>query len=422
MARLVGSLSSRQTYRRVLVTAASSRLGKLVVDELESLGSFEVILAVDSKPPTLPFEQAEFVLMDDDFSQIGRVCNKTGLELVIDLVPLVAFNELNEGRLRRHPQAVEALVSGCSDGNSVQKIVSVGSVYRYGWDHKYPRFISEDTKIVRRPVGTAERAFGQIETKLFTAAKRLANQTGKGRRAQTLDVSCLRVTDVVGLTGIGVLDAAGRLPVVPTVLGCDPPIQVVHEEDLAKAVAFAATHRIPSLLNVAADGTIPVSELLTSVGRSAAPLLPPWGLRLLAALITRTGVPFTNEIAGQVRFGRGIDNRLLKSQGFSFSRTGRESLTTVTKAKKSGLIGAGTPSAYQPDVEAFLKYSPAVHSAEVVHEDIDVNDPMSALDPESLISVLPSLQNDALMALRAHELAGPNRRRILDEIDLLLRK
>ncbi|MGX6449177.1 hypothetical protein ACVU7I_14090, partial [Patulibacter sp. S7RM1-6] len=47
---------------------------------------------------------------------------------------------------------------------------------------------------------------------------------------------------------------------------------------------------------------------------------------------------------------------------------------------------------------------------------------VGTLPEDALLALLPSLEPDALRALRGHEAAGPARRRILDEIDLLLRR
>ena len=56
------------------------------------------------------------------------------------------------------------------------------------------------------------------------------------------------------------------LPVVPMVLGFDPRIQFVHEDDVVHALEHAAINDAPGVYNVAADGVLALTE---TVGCSA---------------------------------------------------------------------------------------------------------------------------------------------------------
>jgi UDP-glucose 4-epimerase len=172
---------------------------------------------------------------------------------------------------------------------------------------------------------------------------------------------------------------------------------------------------------VAADGTLALSEALAVLGRAHAPVLPPWGIGVLARVLSRAGLGAAHELAGQLRRGRGIDNRRLKSTGFSYSATSREALTDAARVRRDRRsLHAGAPVPYEAEVEAFLRYSP---SARAPADGPRGPQPagLGALDGEGLLALLPSLDRDALLALRAHELAGPGRPRIVQEIDLLLR-
>jgi len=52
-----------------------------------------------------------------------------------------------------------------------------------------------------------------------------------------------------------------ELPVVPAVQGYRPPMQFVHEEDVARALAFAVTNELDGAFNVAPEGWIEPDEL-----------------------------------------------------------------------------------------------------------------------------------------------------------------
>ena len=52
------------------------------------------------------------------------------------------------------------------------------------------------------------------------------------------------------------------------------PVQVVHVDDLAAALALAATRDLPGVYNVAADGWLDASAARETIPRSAVPALP----------------------------------------------------------------------------------------------------------------------------------------------------
>ena len=64
----------------------------------------------------------------------------------------------------------------------------------------------------------------------------------------------------------------GRPPL--RVRGAAMPVQVVHVDDLAAALALAATRDLPGVYNVAADGWLDASAVREMIPRSAVPALP----------------------------------------------------------------------------------------------------------------------------------------------------
>jgi nucleoside-diphosphate-sugar epimerase len=64
----------------------------------------------------------------------------------------------------------------------------------------------------------------------------------------------------------------GRPPL--RVRGAEMPVQVVHVDDLAAALALAATSDLPGVYNVAADGWLDASQARELIPRSMVPALP----------------------------------------------------------------------------------------------------------------------------------------------------
>lgn len=408
-------MSAATAPQRVLVTAAATRLGALVVDALESDATIETIIAVDAEAPAAPFRRAEFVRLRDHYAQIGRVVDGAAIDVVVDARAAAALAPPDHGALVGLDRGTERILDVCSDPDvGVRRLVVLSSAHRHGWGSGLPRFVSEDTPVAARDdASPLLRALGTLEDRV---------QARVADHGQP-ELCLLRTADPVGPAGAGLLQTLDLLPLFPTVLGFDPAVQVVHEDDLARAAAHAVGERLDGTFLVAADGTLALTEALQALGVNHAPVLPPWGSGLLARLLQRTGLRFTQDLAGLLRHGRGIDNRKLKATGFAYRSTTREALATVVPGRRRRLaLGAGTAAsegAYDADVEAFLRYSPSAQRPEVPAAD-EQQRGIAALDADALLTLLPSLDVAALRALRAHEQAGPCRERLIAEIDLVL--
>jgi UDP-glucose 4-epimerase len=397
---------------RVLVTAGSSRFGALVVTALERLDAVDTIIAVDDRAPGAPFRRAEFVRLGEGLAQLPRVVRGAGVDVLVDVRAAAALSPLDERGLTGHGPVSARVVEAVADPDGpVRRLVTVGSVHRYGWHRDLPAFLTEEAAVPAEPRGALARALAEVER---TGAAAQAGRPG-------LQVATVRLADHVGPAGGGILQAADRLPLLPTVLGFDPPVQVVHEDDAAAAVAHVVGAGLEGPYLVAADGTLALSEALRILGRSHAPVLPPWGIGVIAGVLSRAGVGGAHELAGQLRRGRGIDNRRLKAAGFAYRATSREALGAAAGVRRRRrVLHPGVPAPYEAEVEAFLRYSPAARAPESGDPQAPDTGGVGALEGDALLSLLPSLDPGALRALRAHEEAGPARRRVLDEIDLLL--
>jgi UDP-glucose 4-epimerase len=70
-------------------------------------------------------------------------------------------------------------------------------------------------------------------------------------------------------------------PIVPTLLGYDPLLQFVHEEDCLRAFEKATLEPHPGIFNVVGTGVLPLSTILRLAGRRS--------VALPAALLYRLG-------------------------------------------------------------------------------------------------------------------------------------
>ena len=166
-----------------------------------------------------------------------------------------------------------------------------------------------------------------------------------------------------------------------------------------------------------------------------------------------------DEVAQQLRYGRGLDNRKLKASGYRYRYTTRETVIRFREHLRMAplLRSSRGPYQYEREVEEFLRWSPSVRRSGAEagkawrpspHQVAELQKALAALGesppPETpatprgadgqssatlgyddleageLIALLPSLERHDLEALYRHEFAGRRRREVLEEIDRLL--
>jgi UDP-glucose 4-epimerase len=87
-------------------------------------------------------------------------------------------------------------------------------------------------------------------------------------KAPKLDIIILRAAHILGNLNNAPSNYL-RLPgPIPTIMGFDPMIQVIHQSDLADALIQAyKTKEIKGIFNIASDGELPISEMIKYLGK-----------------------------------------------------------------------------------------------------------------------------------------------------------
>jgi UDP-glucose 4-epimerase len=141
---------------------------------------------------------------------------------------------------------------------------------------------------------------------------------GFARRRPDVGVSVLRLATILGPTIDNAFTRYLAMPVVPTAIGFDPRIQLLHEDDAVEALRLAATSHRPGVVNVAAAGVVALSQVLRRAGRLRVPV-PAAALGLAGAVVRNSGVvDVTAEDARYLNFGRVVDTTRLRSE-FGFT-------------------------------------------------------------------------------------------------------
>lgn len=99
-----------------------------------------------------------------------------------------------------------------------------------------------------------------------------------------ITLTTLRFPNIVGPTADTPMTRFLKLPNPVILLGFDPMLQFIHENDAVEAVVHTAVNDLPGIYNVAAEGPMPLTRVLTLVRKLPVPVLHPlayWGSELL---------------------------------------------------------------------------------------------------------------------------------------------
>jgi UDP-glucose 4-epimerase len=130
-------------------------------------------------------------------------------------------------------------------------------------------------------------------------------------------VTLLRAANVVGPHVLSPITSYFRLPVIPTVLGHDPRMQFLHEQDLLAVLQHAAVTDVAGTFNVAGDGILMLSQAVRRLGRTSVPL-PPFAVGGVGSVLRSARLAdFSPEQLSFLTYGRGVDTtRMREVLGF----------------------------------------------------------------------------------------------------------
>jgi UDP-glucose 4-epimerase len=143
----------------------------------------------------------------------------------------------------------------------IPKLVLVSSANVYGPRPDNPQFLSEDAPLL------GAGAFSDIRD-LVELDMLAQSFFWKHPRTETV---ILRPTHILGTVRNAPSNYL-RLKLVPTLMGFDPMMQAVHQDDLVRAIHLALKPGVRGIFNIAGPPPLPLSQALAVLGRKAFPV------------------------------------------------------------------------------------------------------------------------------------------------------
>jgi len=417
------------TSKRILITGLSTYWGGRLAQALEQDPAVEAIIGVDKRPPKVALERTEFVRVEDHHSLIRRIVQGAEIDTVVD-TRLVADSIVTSPRLAHENNVIGTMnvLAACSGPDScVKKVIFKSTARYYGCEQDDPAFFTETMRRPKSARTPIERDVVEAESSVREFAE---------RNPETI-VTTLRFANGLGPAVRTSYTRYLALPVIPTILGFDPRHQFLHEDDIAGVLEHAVRHDLDGIYNAAADGVLVLSEVTDLLGKTAAPVLPPFATALALPLLKRAKLPISADMLQHLRFGRGLDNRKLKATGYRYRYTTRETVTKLREHQRLAPLTRGAREAYryEVEVEEFLRRSPSVRrvAGPGPPANLAAGGPPGAplpggtaplpgyddLHAKEVIALLASLEPGPLRALREHEASHAARKSVLAAIDAL---
>jgi nucleoside-diphosphate-sugar epimerase len=245
----------------IAVTGVAGLLAQRLLPHLDAMEGIEKIVGLDVREPARRVRRFEFHRVDIASSDLTPVLD--GVEAIVHLAGVVAGTA--DRTLLAHVD-IEGTRRVLEAARAARRIVSVSSAAVYGAWPNNPVPLTEEAPLRPNPGFLAALHDAENE-------RRLAEWCEKRRTTVPASTTTLRLAPVVGpgAHGFFARAALGHPPVA--VRGIARPIQVVHVDDAAAALALAVEGGLDGVYNVAADGWLSPA-LVRDVAGNGPPALP----------------------------------------------------------------------------------------------------------------------------------------------------
>ena len=343
----------------VLVTGVSRWLGGALAAELAADPAIDRVIGVDTVPPEPEvlrrLGRTEFVRADIRSPLIGKVIESASVDTVVHMnisaTPAGAGGRVSMKEL--NVIGTMQLLAACQRSTAVRRLVLKSTSAVYGASSRDPAVFTESMQARRVPAG----GFAQDSVDIEAYVRAFA------RRRPDVGVALLRFTNLIGPRIDSLLSSFLRMPVVPTALGYDARVQLLHEDDAVAVLQRATTRDFVGTVNVGASGTVLLSQAIRRLGRVVVPV-PQQAMGSVGKLTRRAGlVDWSPEQMRFVNFGRVVDTTVLRTDFGYIPRYTTETALTDYARTVSPVLSPATVHSVAARAQSVLSRAGDVVSA-----------------------------------------------------------
>jgi UDP-glucose 4-epimerase len=296
--------------RRVLITGVGSYIGAALARRLERDPGYDYVAGLDSRRPRSELENTDFIEADIRNPVIAKLIPHAEVDTVVHNQIVRRPGPGMSARAMHDINVIGSLqlLAACEKSESIRTIVIRGSAGIYGSEATAPQFYGEEMSRLYPMRTRFQRDVAEIENYFETFS----------RRRPEITCTMLRYQPAIGPALDTQITRYLRMPLVPTYLGFDPRIQLIHDEDGLDALVAAIANPVRGAVNVACRGTIGLTKMVRMSGRPSLPVVS-GAFGAATGLGQRLGLlDFSDDFRRLLRYGRAVDlSRLIDEVGFT---------------------------------------------------------------------------------------------------------
>lgn len=291
--------------RVVLVTGVSRDLGRRFARALTTEPGVDRVIGVDAVPPRGDIGAVSFVRADIRNPVIAKIIVKEDVDTVVHTSVISTPGSAGGRNTMKELNVIGTmqLLAACQKAPGLRALVVKSTTTVYGASSRDPAMFTEEMEPRRAPRSGYGKDVAEVEGYV----------RGFARRRPDVRVALLRAANVVGPDVHSPLTSYFRLPVIPTVLGHDPRMQLLHERDLIGVLRHATLNDVVGTFNVAGDGILLLSQALRRLQRPTLPL-PSFAVGNVGNVLRSAHLAdFSPEQTAFLTFGRGVDTTRMRT-------------------------------------------------------------------------------------------------------------
>jgi UDP-glucose 4-epimerase len=303
----------------VALTGACTFLGTELIRRLEEDRRFARIIALDVRQPPSLIEggasKTKFYKIDLTTPTVDADMAEILADEHVDTAVHAAFlshpTHANEWAHELEDVGTMHVLNACAEV-VLPRLLMLSTTMVYGASPKNPNFLTEGHEL-----------HGHRESRFINDKVRAERQVLRfAKENPSTQVAVLRFAPILGPTANNLFTRFLARPVAPVMMGYDPLMQFVHEQDAAEALRIAVERDCEGPFNIVGKGVLPYTTVLALLGRIPAPLpyvvartvsralwatqifnSPPSLLDFLRYLCVADGSRARRELGFQARFG-----------------------------------------------------------------------------------------------------------------------
>ncbi len=269
--------SQRVAGRIIAVTGARSFLGRHLLGLLDEDDRARKLIVIDEQGLSRAGAKTRAYIVDrtqpNASARIAEILAAEGVDTFVHLGGLESPNRNSAWAHEIESVGTLHVLNACRE-RPVEKFILGSSTHLYGPRFDNPNFLTESHPLrgLRQCPFLGDKIDVESQVEAFA------------RDQKDTCTTVLRFAALLGPTADSYITRWLARAYVPTLLGFDPLVQVVHEVDALAALKLALDHDAPGVFNIAAEGVLPISTVIKLLGRHNLPLPHSLAARVVSLL------------------------------------------------------------------------------------------------------------------------------------------